>query len=151
MVTDTQEPKRVPPGATEIPPDASRVPPDATEIPPDFSEKSGDPDAPVTFLAAILGGLLVLIAVVFLQGFFHRAQTRENLTKVIAVAPEELVNLRESQTAMLEGYHWVDRREGIVRIPIEQAMDILARQKTLRDADFRLLSPANPSEKGVTP
>jgi len=37
----------------------------------------------------------------------------------------DLERLRASEDAILEGYGWVDRRGGIVRIPIEQAMKML--------------------------
>ncbi len=38
----------------------------------------------------------------------------------------DLNKLRAEEDAKLEGYRWVDRDKGIVHIPIERAMDILA-------------------------
>ena len=38
---------------------------------------------------------------------------------------EELQQLREKQKALLEGYGWVNKEAGIVRIPIEDAMKLV--------------------------
>lgn len=39
---------------------------------------------------------------------------------------DELHRLQAEQRARLAGYRWVDKRAGIVAIPIERAMDIIA-------------------------
>lgn len=41
---------------------------------------------------------------------------------------QEQRELRTRQAAQLEGYGWIDRGAGRVRIPIERAMDLLARR-----------------------
>jgi hypothetical protein len=38
----------------------------------------------------------------------------------------DLENLRKAEAAVLNSYGWVDRKAGIVRIPIERAMEVLA-------------------------
>jgi hypothetical protein len=42
---------------------------------------------------------------------------------------DDLVALRKKETAVLEAYEWVDRSKGIVRIPIERAMQLLVEEK----------------------
>lgn len=37
----------------------------------------------------------------------------------------DLDRLRASEEAVLQGYAWVDRQKGVVRVPIEQAMKML--------------------------
>lgn len=37
----------------------------------------------------------------------------------------DLKNYRDSQQEQLEGYGWIDREGGVVRIPIERAMDLV--------------------------
>jgi hypothetical protein len=37
--------------------------------------------------------------------------------------------MRAAEERVLHGYAWVDREKGIVRIPIEQAMEILAEKQ----------------------
>jgi hypothetical protein len=51
----------------------------------------------------------------------------------------ELKDLRADEDAILNGYGWVDPNKGIVRIPIAQAIDIVA-QKGL---------PSKPSPAGI--
>ncbi len=43
-------------------------------------------------------------------------------------APEDLKKLREQEDSMLTSYGWVDKQNGIVRIPVERAMELLARR-----------------------
>jgi hypothetical protein len=40
----------------------------------------------------------------------------------------DLLQLRAEEDAVLESYGWVDRQAGVVRIPIEHAMEILAQR-----------------------
>ncbi len=40
----------------------------------------------------------------------------------------ELMQLRARNAARLEGYGWIDRAKGVVHIPIERAMQMLAAQ-----------------------
>ena len=41
----------------------------------------------------------------------------------------DLAALRAEEAAKLKGYHWVDRKAGVVRIPIERAMHLLTDPK----------------------
>jgi hypothetical protein len=45
---------------------------------------------------------------------------------------DELRSYRRSKATALEGYRWVDRREGVVRIPIERAMELVAADGSAR-------------------
>ena len=84
------------------------------------------------------GALLVIIAVVIvvLVGgvYISLANTKANvefLQSSITASPEvesgeALKNLRATEDASLTTYGWVDRDTGVVRIPIERAMDLLA-------------------------
>jgi hypothetical protein len=40
--------------------------------------------------------------------------------------PQKLQALRERENALLDRYGWVDREQGIARIPIQRAIAILA-------------------------
>jgi len=41
---------------------------------------------------------------------------------------DELRSYRRAKAAALEGYRWVDRNGGVVQIPIERAMELMATQ-----------------------
>lgn len=44
-------------------------------------------------------------------------------------APQQDIQLyRESQRKLLDSYGWVDRRNGVARIPIDRAMELLLKQ-----------------------
>jgi hypothetical protein len=46
----------------------------------------------------------------------------------------DLAAERAREQAMLDGYAWVDRDAGIARIPVDRAMDILARSSSSTSA-----------------
>lgn len=56
---------------------------------------------------------------------------------------QDLQTLRQTEAALLDSYGWIDREAGIVRIPIERAMELLVEQdRPLRpreQADIREL------------
>ena len=41
-------------------------------------------------------------------------------------AEQDMANLLLQENAILDSYGWVDKEEGIVRIPVERAIDLLA-------------------------
>ena len=43
-------------------------------------------------------------------------------------AAEDLQETRAAENALLNGYGWIDKEAGIVRIPIEKAIDVLTRK-----------------------
>ena len=48
----------------------------------------------------------------------------------LQTSPEEdLRALRREEEAQLESYGWVDRQAGVIRVPIERAMELVAQEK----------------------
>jgi hypothetical protein len=45
-----------------------------------------------------------------------------------STAVTELKQFRESEEALLHSYGWVDSEKGIVRIPVERAMELVAKE-----------------------
>jgi hypothetical protein len=43
-------------------------------------------------------------------------------------APNELRQMRAAEEATLNSYGWVDKEAGVVKIPVERAMEILAKK-----------------------
>jgi hypothetical protein len=85
-----------------------------------------DPDALTTATVGIVGTLIVIIVVVFLQGLYEKQKREEFQRKVVDEVPIELRNLRAAQLAQLQATGWIDKEKGIVAIPIERAMALLA-------------------------
>ena len=55
---------------------------------------------------------------------YSRADTGADL---LVVPGQELKTMRAEEDSLLKSYAWVDREKGIVRIPIQRAIDIVAR------------------------
>jgi hypothetical protein len=96
----------------------------------------------VTSLAMIVLGLLIHFSVTGLFDVFRsRATARDVMPSAIMLGqprklpPEprlqsdeagDLDKLHQNEDAILQTYGWVDRNAGIVRIPVERALDIVA-------------------------
>jgi hypothetical protein len=92
------------------------------------------------------GGLAVIFLVIFfslrgLLGHFNHqypggaAAVRDSAPLTLPPGPRLQSNptrdmelFREKENRILTSYGWIDRQEGIVRIPIERAMDIIAQR-----------------------
>lgn len=90
--------------------------------------EEADPDATSTLLVVLVGGLLVVISIVFVQGLFGMATRAEFERKVVQEVPRELQQLRLTQRERLSGGAWVDKDAGVVSIPIERAMELVVRE-----------------------
>lgn len=69
-----------------------------------------------------IGGLVFTYAVVLaLQWLYLHGQQREQAEKVLAVPNQAKIELVQQGQERLSGYGWVDRENGLVHIPIEEA------------------------------
>jgi hypothetical protein len=104
----------------------------------------------------VIGGLVVSRGVFHYfaghQGLGPPASPFENVRmlppgpRLQVRAPQDLARYKRAQEEILNSYGWVDRQAGIVRIPIDRAMDILL-QKGLpvRGATSPKKTAPNPS------
>lgn len=107
-----------------------------------------DPDALTTATVGIVGTILVIVAVVFLQGLYESVNRSEFQRKIVAEAPAELTKLRAAQQRKLSATAWVDKQNGIVAIPIEKAMALLVANPGWAAP---IIVPAPPAAKGAAP
>jgi hypothetical protein len=84
----------------------------------------------VTLLATILG----------IQYYFDQAFEHQTYTEVLAADSEQLKNLHTTEDTQLYSYQYVDRAQGTVRLTIDRAMDLLAKEA----AENRLPYPTKP-------
>lgn len=108
----------------------------------------------VLWFGVALGALIFVVSVAlwWLQGYFRareqsaqtplvgpaaeRPRLPQDLNKIPeprlqADEPLELDRLRALEEAQLRAYGWIDRAAGVVQIPIERAMDLLAQPGAL--------------------
>jgi hypothetical protein len=126
------------------------IPSKPTERPNAGYETTDAPTVPIWIVAAgmVVTVALVIAVVSFLFARLHRrdvaAQERtgiERVTKSVAdsrpqfpeprlqVAPQvDLAAMRTREDAELHTYGWLDRANGVVRLPIERAMDLVAQR-----------------------
>lgn len=109
---------------------------------------------------------IILVSLCLLIGLFKYFQSREaaNQAKTIEPAkvfPEpqlqaspvlDLKAIRAEEDKLLSGYAWVDPQKGLVRIPIDQAIDLIARRGLPSRTPGEIQTPARgvsvPTESG---
>ena len=93
----------------------------------------------VSLAVLLLGALMVCFLVVGIFQYFHHEnqvdQIVKNTQQQIPPEPrveehpaEQLVTIRARENHVLTTYAWVDQKNGVVRVPIAQAIDMLAKQ-----------------------
>jgi hypothetical protein len=77
-------------------------------------------------LAAVVGLVLAVVAAWLHPAGYHVLVPGVHPPEPVlqAHAKEDLAKLRAGEEAALNSYGWVDRKTGIVRIPIERAMEL---------------------------
>ncbi len=88
------------------------------------------PKPPTLVAGGIVTGvaLLVALAIIALAQYVGFGMQDELERKVLARPNPQLMALRAREGQLLSRYQWVDRKQGIVRIPVERALEL-----TLRD------------------
>jgi hypothetical protein len=93
-------------------------------------------DWPLGTIGLVLLGTLIflVIAPFVLMGAFPRAVS--DVSRVLTVEPpqprlqtdpsEDLAQLLVEEDKRLNSYYWIDKKKGIVHVPIQQAMQVLA-------------------------
>jgi hypothetical protein len=91
----------------------------------------------------VVAALLTHLTIAWLFRYLEREHTAEIGPPVSIISPPrelpppprlqvqpqmDLQQLRAQEDSRLNDYGWVDRQNGIVRIPIERAMDLIAQQ-----------------------
>ena len=93
-------------------------------------------------IAGLIGSLLVVVTILFLQVLYYDYDNREELEKDIDAPAVQLSNLVASQREKLDTYAWIDPQKKIAAIPIQRAM-----QRVVAE----LSTPAGPEPKASTP
>lgn len=83
------------------------------------------------FLGAVVaaGALLAVVLVAIALGQYAGFAMQDELDAKVLTRPNpQLTALRERETTRLSTYQWVDQKAGVVRIPVDRALEL-----TLRD------------------
>jgi len=79
-------------------------------------------------IVGIVGSILTVVIILLLSVLFLHAKQAEIYDKSSGPAPDDIRRLRSEQLETLTEYRWVDEKKGIVRIPIDRAMDLLVKE-----------------------
>ncbi len=87
--------------------------------------------SPTTVLGVVVGLLLALAMAggMFWIGDYYVGKSAEQSTE----GKPSLSELRAADQRELSSYGWIDQKEGTVRIPIDKAMELVAKE-SVRDA-----------------
>jgi len=83
----------------------------------------------VSLIVLLIGAFLVCLLTIGIFRYFHNEYLPAQVTYL------QLQNLRALEDHVLSSYAWVDQNAGTVRIPIDQAIDMVA-QKGLPSHDY---------------
>jgi hypothetical protein len=83
----------------------------------------GDPTTRPLVLVTVVGALVFVVILLFLQAYYDSARSREEQAKYAQQAAE-LNALVAEQRAQIEEYRVIDPATGQVAIPIERAMEL---------------------------
>ena len=98
-----------------------------------------------TGVASIIALVGIILAI---QYYFDRFAEQQLYQQVLEPVADDLTNLRDREDTELHQDKYVDRKAGTVRISIERAMDLLAKEY----AEGRLPYPTAPAAiKPITP
>ena len=87
--------------------------------------EGSEPDAFQIMFIGALGSILVVVSVFVVQGLYERRRHYEFERKIVAETSRDLKEAREQQLAKFQA-RWIDREHGIVALPIERAMELIA-------------------------
>jgi hypothetical protein len=85
-----------------------------------------DPNVAASAVVGIISAVLLFVIIVVLQAYFFDAERAELEKKVYTQPDQALQQLDASQLELISSYGWVSQADGVVRIPIERAMELVA-------------------------
>ena len=83
-----------------------------------------DPSASRTILVALVGSIMLLALVLFALVLFLTVSRDEQARKLYAPLNTDLIRVQNAQRARISDYHYVDQANGVVAIPIDQAIPL---------------------------
>jgi len=97
-------------------------------LPGEEPGQTDDPRSSSTMVIGVVGGVLLIVIVLWLQVIFNNGVAAERQVKQIEPRVESLDDFRARQSARLHSYGWVDSARTVVHIPIERAMELTVRE-----------------------
>ncbi len=88
-----------------------------------------DLDVTATVAIALIGALVLILTVIAVQAFYYR--TEDRLYQEAYAQPNlDVAKVKAEQQALLVGYSLPEPGKGTIHIPIQRAMELVAREAT---------------------
>ena len=91
-------------------------------------ESKSDVNVSLISLIGLLGVLLLYFTIISSQAWYYRVEKAEINQKVVLQPSSELESYRASEINKLYTYRWIDKEKKVMAIPIDQAMQLVARE-----------------------
>ncbi|MHC4470790.1 MAG: hypothetical protein ACYTDY_19310 [Planctomycetota bacterium] len=88
--------------------------------------------APIV-LTGIVSAILLFVLTVAMSALLLHAKATELQKKSTTAKPELLQRNTNREMALLHDYRWIDEKKGVVRIPIERAMELMVEEAARDD------------------
>jgi hypothetical protein len=118
-------------------------------------ETPSGPSLPCWFLSAagVVGSIVIIMAVLGVA-YWSSQPTQTVDQSIVADRQQNLAEVQSKQADLYNNYSWVDQKKGVVRIPVKDAMGLMAAQldeatRSKPEAPARMTLAASPA--GFTP
>ena len=76
-------------------------------------------------IVGVVGAVLIFVIIVALTALFLWVEESEIAEKTAGQAPSNLRLSENEQLVILTEYRWIDKEKGIVRVPIDRAIELV--------------------------
>jgi hypothetical protein len=84
-----------------------------------------DVNVPLVVTIGIISGVFLLVLVIGTQAWYQSEEIDESAVKSDMYPHQELIDLKTTETGLINQYRWMDKAHDVVAIPIDKAMDIV--------------------------
>jgi hypothetical protein len=82
-------------------------------------------NVPLILTIGIVSGIMLLVIVIGTEAWFQSEEQAEFASKAVEFPHQGLLDLQSGQRANINSYHWVDKKNNVVAIPIGRAMEVM--------------------------
>jgi len=90
----------------------------------------GDPSSRSTLYVGVVGGILLVVVILWVTTLFNNVLEEERFRKQIEPPPADRERILAQQETELNSYGWVDDSLGVAHVPIERAMQMVVAERS---------------------
>lgn len=79
----------------------------------------------IIFFLGLVSTLALVATLIVGMDYFYARVDQKVYERYLSVVDPRLTELHASEDALLETYGWVDKGEGVVRVPVERAKELV--------------------------